>query len=76
MLKYVSKHHVVAAQWFRESFGLVWPRCVLNELLSTGVNVTGHTGTDNIYLENIIQIVKGNPNIIYISIKPYITNIK
>jgi hypothetical protein len=44
MLKHVSKHPVVAAERF-------W---VVNGLLSTEFNVTGHTGTDTIYRENTI----------------------
>jgi hypothetical protein len=46
MLKYVSKHPAIAAERFRASLCLVW---VIGRLLSGGVNVTGHAGTDTIY---------------------------
>ena len=50
-LKHVSKHPAVAAERFRASLGLVW---VIGRLVSGGVTVTGHAGTDTIYRENHI----------------------
>jgi hypothetical protein len=55
MLKHVSKHPAVAAERFLGSLRLVRARWVLNELLPTDVHVTGHTGTDTIYLETLYK---------------------